>query len=210
MPPVSPTFWRLLQAEPLAGRTVLDVGTGRGRLALALAPRAGRVIGLDVDRDALAEARQEARRRGLGNVEFVEADAETVEYAPFAPDAIVAHLCMSDRIIERAARALGPGRLFAFVAFHVDQWRETGQPSRFAYDETRLRSRLEALGFRVEQLEVERQVETFDSPEAALARVAPLEARWRVHGRWERYQAYLAAGGRQLTWSHLIVTARRR
>jgi SAM-dependent methyltransferase len=210
MAPVSPAFWRLLEVEPLAGRTVLDVGTGRGRLALALAPRAGRVIGLDVDGPALAAARAEARRRGLANVEFVEADAETVDYTPFAPDAVVAHLCMSDRIAERAAQALGPGRPFAFVAFHVDQWRETGRPSRFAYDEARLRAVLGALGFAVEHLEVERRVETFASAEEALARVAALEARWRAGGRWERYQAYVAAGGRQLTRSHLIVKARRR
>jgi SAM-dependent methyltransferase len=210
MPPVSPTFWRLLEAEPLAGCTVLDVGTGRGRLALALAPRVGRVIGLDVDGAALAAAREEARRRGLGNVEFVEADAEAVEYTAFAPDAVVAHLCMSDHIAARAARALAPGRPFAFVAFHVDQWRETGRPSRFAYDEAGLRHLLEGLGFAVEHLAVERHVERFASADEALARVAPLESRWRAHGRWDPYRAYVAAGGRQLTRSHLIVKARRR
>src|SRR5437763_913659 len=38
---ISPAFLKLLADEDLAGRTVLDVGTGRGRLALALAPAIG-------------------------------------------------------------------------------------------------------------------------------------------------------------------------
>ena len=33
------------------------------------------------------------------------------------------------------------------VAFHVDQWRETGKVSRFAYDEARMEALLRRLGF---------------------------------------------------------------
>ena len=55
---ISPVFLRLLADEDLAGRTVLDVGTGRGRLALALAPRSGRVVGIDRDEVALTDARR--------------------------------------------------------------------------------------------------------------------------------------------------------
>ena len=42
---VSPTFWSLVTAEPLGELTVLDVGTGTGRVALALAPLARHVVG---------------------------------------------------------------------------------------------------------------------------------------------------------------------
>ena len=59
-PAISPAFLKLLADEDLAGRTVLDVGTGRGRLALALAPRAGRVVGIDRDEVSLTDARREA------------------------------------------------------------------------------------------------------------------------------------------------------
>ncbi|WP_134670950.1 METTL5 family protein [Halorussus marinus] len=47
----------------LAGRTVVDLGTGTGMLALGAATRApARVVGLDRDRGALAVARENERR----------------------------------------------------------------------------------------------------------------------------------------------------
>jgi SAM-dependent methyltransferase len=207
---ISPAFLGLLEVEPLARLCGLDVGTGRGRLALALALRCRRVVGIDVDARAIEEARQQAGRLGLANVQFMVADAEAIEYTAFAPDVVVAHLCMSDAIAERAARAVGLGRAFAFVAFHADQWRETGRPSRFAYDERQIRALLEGLGFAVEHLEVEREVRTFGSVEEALAAVVAFEDRWRQDGRWFGYLKYLEDGGRQLTRSHLMVKARRR
>ena len=103
---INPAFLKLLADERLAGLTVLDVGTGRGRLALALAPRCDRVIGIDRDESALAAARQAAAAAGLRNVEFVAVDAEAGEYLGFAPDVVAAHLCMSTAIAERAGRAL--------------------------------------------------------------------------------------------------------
>src|SRR6266850_1585157 len=65
--------------------------------------------------------------------------------------------------MARAGRALAPGRAFAFVAFHTDQWRETGRASRFAYDEERARRVLSEAAFVVEHTEVEREVRTFGS-----------------------------------------------
>ncbi|MCL6641672.1 MAG: class I SAM-dependent methyltransferase [Candidatus Rokubacteria bacterium] len=207
---ISPRFLALLDKEPLADLCVLDVGTGWGRLALALAPACRRVVGVDRDAASIDEARRRARRAGLDNVEFIVADAESVEYAAFEPDLVTAHLCMSDAIAERAARVLRPGQVFAAVAFHTDQWRETGRRSRFAYDERRMATLLGGLGFEVEHLAVEQEVETFPSVEAALAAVAGLEERWRSDGRWFQYLTFLEAGGRTLTRSHLVVKARRR
>jgi SAM-dependent methyltransferase len=199
----------LLTLEPLAESTVLDVGTGTGRVALALAPRCRRVVGVDRAADSIGEARRVAERAGLGNAEFVVGDVEAEEYGGWRPDLVVAHLCMSDAIMARAGRALAPGRAFAFVAFHADQWRETGRASRFAYDEERARRVLADEGFVVEHLEIEREVTTFNSVEAALAAVLGLEERWKVDGRWFHYIRFLEEGGRTLTRSHLIVKARR-
>jgi SAM-dependent methyltransferase len=206
---ISPAFLKLLAAEPLEGRTLLDVGTGRGRLALALAPRCRRVIGIDRDETALAEARHAAAAAGLGNVEFIGFDAEAGEYASFAPDAIVAHLCMSAAIAERAGRVLAGGATFAFVAFHADQWRETGRRSRFAWSEDEASVALDSAGFRIEHLSVERDVQEFGSVEEALAAAIGLEEKWRADGRWFRYIKFLEEGGRTLTRAHLHVRARK-
>ena len=206
---VSLKFLALLEAEDLKDKVTLDVGCGAGRLAFLLAPRCRRVIGIDRDAQAIRDARERAATEGIENVEFHVVDAEAVEYDGFGPQLIAAHLCMSDAIIARCARALAPGECLAFVAFHVDQWRETGRPSRFAYDEARLASVLRASGFLPEHLEVEREVTRFGTVQEGLAAAAGLEDKWKADGRWQRYVEFLERGGRTLTRSHLIVKARR-
>jgi ubiquinone/menaquinone biosynthesis C-methylase UbiE len=209
VPGLSPRFLALFANEPLAGRRLLDVGCGWGRVALALAPRCHRVIGLDREPALIAEAAERAAAAGLTNTEFHVADVEAAGYEAWRPDVVTAHLCASDAIIERAARALPPGGPLAMVAFHVDQWRETGKVSRFAYAEPRMRAAFERAGLKVEALDVEAEVQTFGSVEEALAASVGLEERWRADGRWFRYIAFLEAGGRTLTRSHLIVKGRR-
>jgi hypothetical protein len=121
-----------------------------GRLAIHLAPRARRVLGIDTDAGALVEAQRLARRAGLANVLFVVADAEQVDYRAFGQsDFVVAHLCMSDAIAARAGASLPPGGALVFAALHPDHWRETGRVSRFAYDADRARSVLREAGFHV-------------------------------------------------------------
>jgi len=208
-PGVSPRFLALLIEEGLGGKRVLDLGCGWGRLALALAPLAGPVVGLDRDGAAIQEARKRAALTGLDNVEFHEADVERDEYGRWAPDLITAHLCVSDAIVARAGRALPPGGTLGMVAFHVDQWRETGKVSRFAFDEVRMETLLRASAFKAEVIEVEREIMRFTSVEEGLAAAVGLEDRWRADGRWHRYLGFLEAGGRTLTRSHLIVKARK-
>jgi ubiquinone/menaquinone biosynthesis C-methylase UbiE len=206
---VSPRFLRLLAEERLGGKRVLDVGCGWGRLALALAPGAGHVVGLERDAGLVAEARRRAGEAGLANAEFHEADVEAIEYTPWGPDLVTAHLCVSDAIIERAARAIPAGGCLGMVAFHVDQWRETGRVSRFSYDEARMERALGAAGLVPEAIEIERHVQEFGSVEEALAAAVGLEDRWRADGRWFRYIAFVEQGGRTLTRSHVLVKARR-
>jgi SAM-dependent methyltransferase len=207
---LSPTLVAWLADEPLAGRAVLDVGTGAGRLALHLAPRVRRVIGIDTDAGALVEAQRNARRAGLANVVFVTADAEQVDFRALGqPDVVVAHLCMSDAIARRAGESLPPGGIFAFAAFHTDQWRETGRVSRFAYAQDRARAVLSEAGLRVERLEVEQEVARFASEAEALARLAPMRPRWEADGRWAAWERFVGEGGRTLTQSRVVALARR-
>ena len=57
-------------ADPLPDDTVLDLGTGTGAIALALAPAAGRVVGRDISEGMMEQAREKARQQGFDNVEF--------------------------------------------------------------------------------------------------------------------------------------------
>lgn len=59
-------------ADPGPAEVVLDIGTGTGAIALALAPTADRVIGRDISEGMLDRAREKCQRRGLGNVTFGE------------------------------------------------------------------------------------------------------------------------------------------
>ena len=207
---VSPRFVALLEQEGLGDKRVLDIGCGAGRLTLLLAESARRVIGLDRDAAALRDARERAAGAGLANTEFHEVDVERAEYTPFAPDIVTAHLCASDAVVERAGRALPAGGCLGMVAFHVDQWRETGRVSRFAYDEGRMSVALRRAALEPEVIEVDRDVQHFPSLEAALAAAVGLEDRWKADGRWYAYIDFLEKGGRTLTRSHLLVKARKR
>jgi cyclopropane fatty-acyl-phospholipid synthase-like methyltransferase len=59
-------------AAPTAEDVVLDIGTGTGAIALALAPKAKRVVGRDISEGMLAKAREKAAEAGIENVEFGE------------------------------------------------------------------------------------------------------------------------------------------
>ena len=209
-PGLNPRLLALVEEERLADKRVLDIGCGWGRLALALAPRALHVTGLDRDPGLIAEARRRAAAAGIDNAEFHEADVDRTDYARFAPDLVTSHLFASDAMVERAGAALGPGRCVALLAFHVDQWLETGRVSRFAYEEARMTALLERAGFIVETLEVDREERHFASVEEGLAAAVGLQDRWQTDGRWYRYIAYLESGGRTLTRSHLIAKGRKR
>jgi ubiquinone/menaquinone biosynthesis C-methylase UbiE len=209
---LSPTFWKLVTEEPLRESLVLDLGTGQGRVALAVAAHCRHVVGVDREPDVIDEARRRAEAAGIGNASFLVADADLVDYGALvaeSPKLVTAHLFMSDAMVERAARVLPRGGALAIVAFHLDQWKETGRPSRFAYDETRMRTVLARNGFAVAHLEVEREVQRFGSVEEALAAAIGLQEKWKADGRWFRYIKFLEDGGRTLTRSHLIVKARR-
>ncbi|MGW7054764.1 class I SAM-dependent methyltransferase [Streptomyces sp. NPDC054887] len=83
---------RLLDAAGIGERhRVLDIGCGAGRttrLAARRAPR-GRAVGLDLSGPMLERARAASAREGLGNVDFVQGDAQVHALAPGGFDCAV-------------------------------------------------------------------------------------------------------------------------
>ncbi len=102
------------QTVPLAGKTVLEYGCGNAAVSCAVAERAGRVIGLDIDEGWIELARTEVRQRGLANLELelhpVEGIMEAAvrhrgEVDVFLLYAVLEHLTVSERLdVLRLAR----------------------------------------------------------------------------------------------------------
>lgn len=109
------------EAGITAGMRVLDLGSGAGDVCLLLAEMVGpggTVIGLDLDGDAIAHAKQRAAEAGIEHIEFVHSDF--THYIPPSPvDAIVGRLVLCyqpDPAAPLAAlvRHLRPGGIVAF------------------------------------------------------------------------------------------------
>lgn len=67
-------------ARPKPGDLVLDVATGTGNTAFVLAPHVRRVIGLDLTRAMLDEARRIAAERSIVNTDWVIGDAARLPF----------------------------------------------------------------------------------------------------------------------------------
>jgi SAM-dependent methyltransferase len=74
--------------SPIAGRRILDVGTGTGRAAIALAKAGASVTGVDASREMLAVAERRAHEEGVA-VTFAPGDAHRLPFPDGAFDAVV-------------------------------------------------------------------------------------------------------------------------
>lgn len=108
-------------ALPEPGGTVLDLYCGAGTISLALARRAGQVIGAEIVPEAVENARRNAARNGIGNAEFICADAgdaaRLLSERGIRPDAIVVdppRKGMSEEALRQVAK-MQPKRM-AYVS----------------------------------------------------------------------------------------------
>src|ERR1700674_3761165 len=67
-------------ARPKRGDLVLDVATGTSNTAFALAPYVRRVIGLDLTKEMLDQARRLTRERGVKNADWVLGDVAALPF----------------------------------------------------------------------------------------------------------------------------------
>ena len=104
-------------AEGGADRIALDVATGGGHTALALAPLFGQVIASDLTVDMLRSAERFIRGQGVTTVSFRQADAEALPFDDAAFDLVTCriaphHFPHVGRFVAEVARVLKPGGCF--------------------------------------------------------------------------------------------------
>ncbi len=107
-------------AKPQLGDLALDVATGTGHVALALAPHVRRVYGVDLTREMLDQARRVAAERDVTNVEWVIGDAMRLPFADemfdlYTVRAAPHHFPDVDHFLREAYRVLRPGRHAVFI-----------------------------------------------------------------------------------------------
>jgi SAM-dependent methyltransferase len=107
--------------ELLPGQTVLDLGSGGGIDVLLSAKRvgpSGKVYGLDMTDEMLALARENQRKAGATNVEFLKGTIEAIPLPDESVDVIISNCVINlsedkDAVVREAFRVLKRGGRFA-------------------------------------------------------------------------------------------------
>ena len=151
-------------ARPKPSDLALDVATGTGNTAFALAPYVRRVIGLDVTTEMLDQARRLTKERDVKNVDWVLGDAARLPFQDETFDlytvrAAPHHFPDVDAFLDEAFRVLKPDRDAAFIdCAPPEEAREVLHQVEVRRDPSHVRSltveewvsRLERAGFEVE------------------------------------------------------------
>jgi SAM-dependent methyltransferase len=103
------------------GEVVLDLGSGGGIDVLLSARRVapgGKAYGLDMTDEMLALARENQRKAGVENVEFLKGEIENIPLPDNSVDVIISNCVINlsadkDRVFSEALRVLRPGGRFA-------------------------------------------------------------------------------------------------
>jgi arsenite methyltransferase len=152
------------------GETVLDLGSGGGIDVLLSARRVGptgKAYGLDMTDEMLELARENQRKAGAGNVEFLKGEIENIPLPENAVDVVISNCVINlsadkDRVLRETFRVLRPGGRFAVsdvvvrgvvpaeIRRSVELW--VGCVAG-ALEEDEYRKKLAAAGF--EQIEIE-------------------------------------------------------
>ncbi len=120
------------------GQIVLDVGCGSGLQTVEFAPRAKRVIAIDIAGALMRKVREKLRLRGLTNVTLIQGNAtqiplrdDSVDFVSAYGD-VIGHIPEYERAIAEMARVCRPGGTVTIeydnkwhfgLLFHLDELR---------------------------------------------------------------------------------------
>jgi SAM-dependent methyltransferase len=129
-----------------SGSKVLDVAAGYGEPALTAARKAGpegRVVATDISAEMLTFGRERAAAAGLGNVEFIESDASSLDFPQESFDAAVSRWgIIFEPDAEAAARRIR-GFLKPGARMAIGSW---GEPDQVPFLAIPMRTTMERLG----------------------------------------------------------------
>lgn len=112
----------LLAQIPEDAESLLDIGTGTGRILEVLAPHVDQAVGIDQSREMLAVARTNLAQRGYGNVEIRQADMYALPLPSMSVDIVTIHQVLHyaedpAAVLREAGRVLKPGGTMLVVDF---------------------------------------------------------------------------------------------
>src|SRR6202521_5674043 len=181
----------LAQLRP--GETVLDLGSGGGIDVLLSARRvgpSGRAYGLDMTDEMLALSRENQRKAGVENVEFLKGEIENIPLPENSVDVVISNCVINlsadkDRVLREAFRVLRPGGRFAVsdvvvrgpvpadIRRNVELW--VGCVAG-ALEESEYRAKLGAAGFAEIEIEPTRVYSIEDAAHFLTAKGIDVEA----------------------------------
>lgn len=147
---------RLLDAlgeAPLG--TLLDIGTGTGRMAELFAPHAARIVALDKSLEMLRVARAKLQHLPASQIELVQGDFVDLPFAAAGFDTVILHQVLHfatdpARVLGEAARVLKAGGRIAIVDFAShdrEELRTRHQHVRLGFSDRQMAALLRAAGF---------------------------------------------------------------